>query len=421
MAAIQPFVNLQPFKGTEKENFDEFLRQLESCTQVAGIPDDQRHRYLHLHLKGGALTFFDQQEAAVRDDYDAAVNALRNRYQNDQRIQLQKILFNSRKMKISDESPQDFLTELRRFALEAYPDIQARPAAGGRPAVNAENRAQERTRRVREAFINGMPTKMKRYLMTQPEDMAIEELCTKVSSRLIVDRLYPEDDDTAFNEVSNFSTKQLLTGIHELSKAQDTLKEETGKLSTELQELNKTLQPTINQLAATQNNTQNNNNNNRNNNNNNNNKNRQNWNKNFGPRGNNQQQWRNNNNNQQNWKNNQQNWKNNNNQQNFRPRNPNWQPRGQNWQNNNNPYFAQSGQKYCHYCNKFGHLISQCWFRPPTNYVPTLPYNQFSQANYAYPNQMPVQQPQMPTPIQQQPPWSAQQNQQDVSQFYQKN
>ena len=51
MAAIQTFVNLQPFKGTEKENFDELLRQRESCTQVAGIPDAQRHRYLYLHLK----------------------------------------------------------------------------------------------------------------------------------------------------------------------------------------------------------------------------------------------------------------------------------------------------------------------------------------------------------------------------------
>ena len=119
MAAIQPFVNLQPFKGTEKENFDDFLRQLENCTKVAGIPNAQRHRYLHLHLKGGALTFFDQQEAAVRD-YDAAVEALRNRYKNNQRVQLQKILFNSRKMKASDESSQDFLTELQRLALEAY-------------------------------------------------------------------------------------------------------------------------------------------------------------------------------------------------------------------------------------------------------------------------------------------------------------
>ena len=139
-------------------------------------------------------------------------------------------------MNVSEESPQYFLTELQRLALEAYPDIQARAAAGGGPAVNVENRAQERTRRVREAFINGMPIKMKRFLITQPEDMTIEELCTKVSRRLIVDRFYPEDDDTAFNEISNFSTKQLLTGIHELSKAQDTSKQEPGKLSIELQQ-----------------------------------------------------------------------------------------------------------------------------------------------------------------------------------------
>ena len=67
--------------------------------------------------------------------------------------------------------------------------------------------------------------------MTQPEDMAIEELCTKVSSRLIADHLYPEDDDSAFNEVSSFTTKQILTCIHELSKAQGTLKDESGKLN----------------------------------------------------------------------------------------------------------------------------------------------------------------------------------------------
>ena len=198
-----------------------------------------------------------------------AVAALRDRYQNDQRIQLQKLLFNSRKMKPSEESAQDFLTELQRLALEAYPNVVARAAAGGRPAVAAEDRDQERTQRVREAFINGMPIKLKRFLMTQPDETPIQELCAKASSRMIVDRLFPEDDDTAFNELQNFSTKDLLTGIHELSKAQDVLKQETGKLSTELQELTKTLQPTINQLttAQTANNNNNNNNNNRNNNN----------------------------------------------------------------------------------------------------------------------------------------------------------
>ena len=315
-------------------------------------------------------------------------------------------------MKVSDESPQDFLTELQRLALEAYPNVQARAAQGGRPQVHAEDRAQERTRRVREAFINGMPIKMKRFLMTQPDEMPIEELCTKASSRMIVDRLYPEDDDTAFNEVSSFSTKQLLSGIHELSKAQDNLKAETGKLSTELQELTKTLQPTVNQLAATQNNSQNNSNNC------NNNRNRQNWNNNNGPRGNNQQ-WRNNNNNKNNnqYGRNNQNW--NNNQQNNRPRNQNGPPRGPNWQNNN-PNFAYSGQKYCHCCNKFGHLISQCWFRPQTHYTPSLPYNQFSVAAPVPTQQMPMPPPQMiPTP-QMPPSWSPHY---DVNQStnYQKN
>ena len=336
----------------------------------------------------------------MRADYDAAVEALRNRYKNNQRVQLQKILFNSRKMKASDESPQKFLTELQRLALEAYHDIQARAAAGGRPAVITEDRAQERNRRVREAFINGMPIEMKRFLMTQPEDMAIKELCTKASSRLIVDRLYPEDDDTAFNEVCIFTTKQLLTGIHELSKAQYTLKEETGKLSTELQELRKTLQLTINQLAANQNN--NNRNNNNSNNNNNNDKNRQQWNKNSGPqnRGNNSQNWRNNKNNQQNW--------NNNMQHNWKPRNPNWQPRGRNWHNNNNPNFAQTDR------------IPDPNFRPQQTYMPALPYNQFSNANFVPTQQFPIQQTQMTSMNQMPQSWPTQ-YEANQSNNYQKN
>ena len=90
MAAKQPFVNLQPFKVTEAENIEEFFRQLNSGMQVAGISDANRHTYLHLHLKGGALAFFDLVPQATREDYDNAVTALRERFKNDQRIQLQK-------------------------------------------------------------------------------------------------------------------------------------------------------------------------------------------------------------------------------------------------------------------------------------------------------------------------------------------
>ena len=58
---------------------------------------------------------------------------------------------------------------------------------------------------------------------------------------MIVDRLYPEDDDTAFNEVSPASNKELLSGLQALSVAHDTLKQETAKISEEIRDL-----PTIN-------------------------------------------------------------------------------------------------------------------------------------------------------------------------------
>ena len=60
MAAIQPFVILQSFKGTETENIEEFFRQLTSCIQAPAIPDANPHTYLHTPLKGGELAFFDQ-------------------------------------------------------------------------------------------------------------------------------------------------------------------------------------------------------------------------------------------------------------------------------------------------------------------------------------------------------------------------
>ena len=63
--------------------------------------------------------------------------------------------------------------------------------------------------------------------MTQPEDTTIDDLCTKAASRMIVDRLYPDDDDNAFNEVSSsISPKQLLSELQALSVAQDNLKQE---------------------------------------------------------------------------------------------------------------------------------------------------------------------------------------------------
>ena len=65
--------------------------------------------------------------------------------------------------------------------------------------------------------------------------LQLRMLCAKASSRMIVYRIYPEDDDTALNQLHHFCTKYLFTGVHELSKAQNVLKQETEKLSSKPQ------------------------------------------------------------------------------------------------------------------------------------------------------------------------------------------
>ena len=65
-----------------------------------------------------------------------------------------------------------------------------------------------------------MPIKLRPFLLTQPEDTPVRDLCSKAASRLIVNRLYPEDDDSAFNELRATTTKGLFAGIEELTKGQ---------------------------------------------------------------------------------------------------------------------------------------------------------------------------------------------------------
>ena len=69
--------------------------------------------------------------------------------------------------------------------------------------------------------------------------LSVDELCAKAASRMIVDRLYPEEDDSAFNEITGTSSKDFFAGIKELAKTQTKFNTETTKISDELEELSK--------------------------------------------------------------------------------------------------------------------------------------------------------------------------------------
>ena len=133
-----------------------------SCIGLAGVDEANRHLYLHLHLKGTALSFFSNLPEDTRQNFDAALTSLRNRYVNPARFESHKLKFTTRKYNASKETVHDFLTELQRMTNLAFPDIVARAAADGNPAMAAENSANERNRRVKEAFIKGLPNKLKK-------------------------------------------------------------------------------------------------------------------------------------------------------------------------------------------------------------------------------------------------------------------
>ena len=237
MAQLQLFINLQPFSGLESDNFNQFENQLRSCIGLAGVDEANRHLYLHLHLKETALSFLDQLPEAIRHNFDETLTSLRKRYVNPDPLELHKLKFTTRKYNASKETVHDFLTKLQRMANLAFPDIVARAAADGNPTMAAENRANERNRRVKEAFINGLPNKLKN-IFSLPETNTVEDLSERAARRVMIDQQYPEDDGgSAFNELSSSQVNTLPVSLAEIQKTQTAMRNENAKLAAKVKTL----------------------------------------------------------------------------------------------------------------------------------------------------------------------------------------
>ena len=229
-----PHVHLKSFSGSPKENFNQFEGLFRASLAVARIPEEhnQRARYLHLHLSGNALNFYLSQPDATRDDVEAALTALRDRYAGlDKRAKTDALLSN-RKFNSETEEPDDFLTDLQRLAAVAI------------PSTATVDRADERTRRVRHQFIEGMPYKLKKVLLREPDNTNTEELCRIVKLRIRAALSVPESDiRTAFNEVTTEPAAQsmieALTHITSVTQSlqaqQDELSNQFANMATNMQ------------------------------------------------------------------------------------------------------------------------------------------------------------------------------------------
>ena len=53
--------------------------------------------------------------------------------------------------------------------------------------------------------------------------MTVEDLCEKVARRHVLEQLYPEDDETAFHEISSSQFDSLVSSLNNLSTSQEAL------------------------------------------------------------------------------------------------------------------------------------------------------------------------------------------------------
>ena len=191
-----PHVSLKRFAGLPNENWDQFEGLLRASIAVARIPADhnQQARYLHLHLDGNALNYYLRLPENTRNDLDDALEQLRNRYSGPDQRRNFELDLQSRKFDPVKEQPDDFLTDLQRLAnLAIVDDVGA-----------GIDRNDERTRRIREQFIQGMPFKYKKVLLRELDNVGVNDLCSIVKRRLRIDQLNPEPaHTTAFNSLTS--------------------------------------------------------------------------------------------------------------------------------------------------------------------------------------------------------------------------
>ena len=207
-----PHVHLKRFSGLPNENWPEFERLLRASIAVSRIPEanHQRARYLHLHLAGNALNYYLRLAENTRNDLDDSLEQLRNRYAGaDQRRNFELDL-QSRKFDPVKEQPDDFLTDLQRLANLAIVDD---------PAAHID-RTDERTRRIREQFIQGMPFKYKNVLLKENDNITVNELCAIIKRRVRIDQINPEPQyTTAFNTLNASGNPAVARAIESIMAA----------------------------------------------------------------------------------------------------------------------------------------------------------------------------------------------------------
>ena len=265
MAQLQLTVN--PFSGSEKENFREFELLLRSFLAVAALPANQQANFLQLHLQDAALRFFKTLPLATLQ------NALRDRFCNPQLQELHVLKLENMKFDSKTDMPGIFLVTFQKKATKVYRDPDAPAVAAIDPhaadaAVEQTRFDQDTARRAeiirsaqearsvqnRRQFIKNVPGWLRAKMLEQPENTTVEDLCIFAQKQLSIHNLCKTDDSVmdAFSEMGPSVTDTLVTALTRFSTSQEAMDNRLTELSKQFEERNTTLTNQFNNFQKNQ-------------------------------------------------------------------------------------------------------------------------------------------------------------------------
>ena len=174
-----------------------------------------------------ALQFFTTLAQATRDDFNAAITALRNHYCNPNLRELHKLLLHNLKIDHKNGIPEDSLVQVQIKATQAYPNPLFPPITPDDPPNNQatlDNAVNERNWRIKEILTNTIPN-LKRKLLDQNDTATVQDLCTVARRQMVFFELCPSDDWTrdALNEVSSALSENIVGALTKLTQQQEEL------------------------------------------------------------------------------------------------------------------------------------------------------------------------------------------------------
>ena len=229
-------ISVEPFGGSDNEDFAQFEQLFQGYVGVAGIANAQQANFLQLHLRDSALRFYQTLPALTRADVPLSLAALRDHFSNPQLQEVHVLKLEQSKFDIKRDSPENFLVNLTKKAQRAYPtpdlpavaplDAALVGAAADADAarfhgetaqrqerLDAEN--DHRNNQIKRLFIKGMPNWLRSKMMEQPAATTVQELCNLARKQMTIRDVcrnedYPED---SFNEIGDTVSHNLISAL----------------------------------------------------------------------------------------------------------------------------------------------------------------------------------------------------------------